>query len=66
MEAQIKMSTQSGQVYINNKCLHQDTKGYYTISSFKFAGKKIKQRDDITNPQIIEQLNRFCGEPQTP
>ena len=26
----LKMSTASGQVYINNKCLHKDEKGYYT------------------------------------
>jgi uncharacterized membrane protein YiaA len=57
----LKMSTASGQVYINNKCLHKDEKGYYTISSFKFMNKKIQQRDNITDIQTIEQINKFCN-----
>ena len=61
MEIKIKMNTQSGQVYINNKCLHQDAKGYYTIKTIKFAGKNIRHREDITDPAIIQQLNNFCN-----
>jgi hypothetical protein len=55
----LKMNTSSGQVYINNKCLHQDGKGYYTISTTKFAGRKIQIRKDITDPIIIEQIEKF-------
>lgn len=61
MEANLKMNTNTGQVYINNKCLHQDEKGYYTISSCKFMNKKIQQRDNITDPQLIESINKFLN-----
>jgi uncharacterized membrane protein YcgQ (UPF0703/DUF1980 family) len=62
MEANLKMNTSTGQVYINNKCLHQDEKGYYTISSYKNLMKvKIQQRDSITDPQLIERINKFCN-----
>lgn len=58
---ELKMNTQTGQVYIGNKCLHQDTKGYYTISSSVFMKKKIQFRNDITDPILIEKINKFCN-----
>ena len=58
---QLKMNTQTGQVYIGNKCLHQDNKGYYTISSSVFMKKKIQFRNDITDPILIEKINKFCN-----
>ena len=57
----IKMNTQTGQVYIGNKCLHQDSKGYYTISTSIFMKKKIQYRNDITDPILIEKINKFCN-----
>ena len=55
----IKMNTKSGQVYINNKCLHEDEKGYYTITSFKFMNKKIQQREAITDLETIKRVKQF-------
>ncbi len=55
----IKMNTQTGQVYIGNKCLHQDSKGYYTISTSIFMKKKIQYRNDITDTILIEKINKF-------
>ena len=53
------MNTQTGQVYIGNKCLHQDSKGYYTISTSIFMKKKIQYRNDITDTILIEKINKF-------
>ena len=57
----IKMNTQTGQVYIGNKCLHQDSKGYYTISTSIFMKKKIQYRNDITDTILIEKINKFLN-----
>ena len=57
----LKMNTQTGQVYIGNKCLHQDSKGYYTISTNVFMKKKIQCRDDIKDPTLIEKIENFCN-----
>lgn len=59
--ANLKMNTKTGQVYIDNKCLHQDNKGYYTISTTTFMRKKIQVRKDILDAQTIEQINKFCN-----
>lgn len=61
MNTELKMNTKTGQVYIGNKCLHQDTKGYYTISTSIFMKKKIQSRNDITDPILIEKINKFCN-----
>ena len=61
MKAELKMSTSSGQVYIDNKCLHQDKNGYYTISTSKFCGKKIQIRNNIVDASIIEKINKFIN-----
>lgn len=61
MEANLKMNTSTGQVYIDNKCLHQDSKGYYTISTTTFMKKKMQIRNDITDAGIIEKINKFCN-----
>jgi hypothetical protein len=61
MNTELKMNTKTGQVYIRNKCLHQDTKGYYTISTSIFMKKKIQSRNDITDPILIEKINKFCN-----
>jgi hypothetical protein len=61
MEANLKMNTSTGQVYINNKCLHQDSKGYYTIGSTTFMKKKIQIREDISDQETIEKINKFCN-----
>jgi len=57
----LKMNTSTGQVYIGNMCLHQDDKGYYTISTTVFMKKKIQIRNDIKDIQLIEKINRFCN-----
>lgn len=59
--AELKMNTQTGQVYIDNKCLHQDSKGYYTISTSVFMKKKIQCRNDIKDLQTIERIEKFCN-----
>jgi len=61
MNTELKMNTKTGQVYIGNKCLHQDAKGYYTISTSIFMKKKIQSRNDITDPILIEKINKFCN-----
>jgi len=56
----LKMNTKTGQVYIGNKCLHQDAKGYYTISTCVFMKKKMQIRNDIKDVQLIEKIDAFC------
>lgn len=58
----IKMSTQTGQIYYGNKCLHKDAKGYFTISITTFGSlkRKIQSRNDITDQKEIERLDNFC------
>jgi len=60
-EVNLKMNTANGQVYINNSCLHQDEKGYYTISTTKFLNKKIQIRKSITDNITIEKINKFIN-----
>ena len=57
----LKMNTKTGQVYIGNMSLHQDSKGYYTISTTVFMKKKIQIRNDIKDIQLIEKINAFCS-----
>jgi len=57
----LKMNTKTGQVYIGNMCLHQDEKGYYTISTTVFMKKKIQIRNDIKDPVLIDKINSFCA-----
>mgnify|MGYP000175595301 FL=1 len=57
----LKMNTKTGQVYIGNMCLHQDSKGYYTISTTVFMKKKIQFRNDIKDPTLIEKIENFCN-----
>lgn len=59
----IKMNTGTGQVYYGNKCLHEDQKGYYTISTTVFGSlkRKIQTRNDISDTMEIERLNNFCN-----
>jgi hypothetical protein len=57
----LKMNTENGQVYIDNKCLHQDQKGYYTISTTKVGKMKIQNRNDIIDLDTIEQINNFLA-----
>ena len=57
----LKMNTKTGQVYIGNKCLHQDKNGYYTISTSVFMKKKIQFRNDIKDPTLIEKIENFCN-----
>ena len=61
--ANLKMNTSTGQVYIDNKCLHQDEKGYYTISTTTFGSnkRKIQFRDDIKDAETIKQIEKFCN-----
>lgn len=55
----LKMNTQTGQVYIDNKLLCKDEKGYHTISSEKCGSKKIKFKVYINDTTIINQIEKF-------
>ena len=57
----LKMNTTTGRVYINNKCLHQDGKGYYTIGTTTFCKRKIQFREDIKDVETIKQIEKFCN-----
>ena len=59
-EIKLKSNTSTGQVYIGNKCLHEDDKGYYTISTSVFMKKKIQFKQYINDAEEIESINKFC------
>jgi len=57
----LKMNTQTGQIYLGNKCLHKDDKGYYTISIDKIQGMKMQTRHSITDVNQIKAINEFLN-----
>ena len=55
----IKLYTKTGQIYIDNRCLHQDEKGFYTISTEKSIGCKIQTKNYITDLDIIDRIKKL-------
>lgn len=60
-EVSLTLNTITGNVYINKMCLHQDNEGYYTISTTKLGSRKIQYKNKITEPSVIERIEKFCS-----
>lgn len=56
---EIKQNLKTGQIYVNNKCLHKDENGYYTISSTGSGKYKLQNREDIKDFDIVQKIENF-------
>jgi hypothetical protein len=57
----IVLNTKTGQIYIDNRNLHKDEKGFYTISTKKIMGCKIQTKNEITDLITIERINKILN-----